>query len=66
MMAWRSASRSSRVVCEKVVNARLAAATASSTSAFVPSEIVPHGSSVDGLITWWSRAVFGATQDPLM
>jgi len=51
MMDWSSSSRCSRVVCEKVTNARRAAATASSTSAFAPSEIVPHGSSVDGLMT---------------
>ena len=61
MMRSSSATRSSRVVCENVSKARCAAATARSTSAALPSAIVPIGCSVAGLMTSsvFSRA--GAT-----
>src|ERR1700735_5342438 len=61
-----SATRSSRLVCEKVSKARLAAATALSTSALEPSAISYIGSSVAGLTTGVDFLATGSTQAPSM
>src|SRR6201987_2028418 len=61
-----SATRSSRLVCEKVSNARLAAATALSTSALEPSAISYIASSVAGLTTGVDFLTAGSTQAPAM
>ena len=48
---WRNLERSSTGVVDQLGNAALAAATAASTSAGVPSGIEPMTCSVDALIT---------------
>ena len=62
----RSSMRSSRLVWEKVLKASAAAATALSTSAAEPAEILPQTSSVAGLITSRVFGVTGSTHSPLM
>jgi hypothetical protein len=67
MIALSRSMRCSRVVCEKVSNARRAAATAMSTSFALPSAMRAIGSSVAGLITVNGRApAAGSTQRPSM
>ncbi len=66
MMRSSSATRSSRVVCENVSNAALAAATAASTSAWPPRAMASMASSVAGLMTSRRSSVDGATHSPLM
>ena len=58
--------RSSRLVCEKVTKARLAAATALSTSALEPSATSYIASSVAGLTTGVDFLTAGSTQAPSM
>ena len=53
-------------VAAQAGKAALAAATAASVSAWSPSEITAQTSSVEGSITWQSRARAGAVQRPLM
>src|ERR1044072_2883825 len=59
-----SATRASRLVWEKVAKARLAAATALSTSALEPSATSYIASSVAGLTTGVDFLSAGATQSP--
>ena len=66
MMRWSSARRSSGLDSPYDSNARRAAATALSTSATVPREIVAIVSSVAGLMTGKSWCFVGATHFPSM
>ena len=66
MMRFSRATRSALLVCENAGNAARAAATARSTSAAEPMEILVKGSSVAGLMTSRVRGVAGSTQAPLM
>ena len=66
MIFESSATRSSRLVCEKVSKARLAAATALSTSALEPSATSYIASSVAGLTTGVDFLTTGSTQAPSM
>ncbi len=61
-----SARRSSRVVCDQVVNALRAASTAASTSAAPPIAIRPETCSVVGLSTSRVLGSIGSTHWPLM
>ena len=65
-IASSRAIRSSRVVCEYVAKARLAAATARSTSAADPRLIRPQTSSVAGLMTSSGSGDTGSTHWPSM
>src|ERR1700679_1092581 len=65
MIFVSSATRSSRLVTENVWNARLAAATALSTSALEPSAISYIASSVAGLTTGVDFLRAGSPQAPL-
>ena len=66
MMRWMSARRSSGLVSEYDSKARRAAATALSTSAAEPSEILAIASSVAGSMTGKSCALVGGTHFPSM
>src|SRR5258708_39458355 len=64
MIFESSATRSSRLVCEKVSKARRAAATALSASALEPSATSYIASSVAGLTTGGDFLTTGSTQAP--
>ncbi len=64
MIRSMRAMRSSRVVRDQAGKARLAAATARSTSAASPSAIRPHVSSVAGFSTSSVFSATGSTQAP--
>src|SRR4051794_33518759 len=64
MIFESSATRSSRLVWENVTNARLAAATALSTSALEPSATSYIASSVAGLTTAVDFLTAGSTPAP--
>ena len=66
MMRSSSARRSSTLVCEKVRNARFAAATARSTSAALAIAIVAISCSLAGLMTFARRSLKGSTHSPSM
>ena len=66
MIRSSNAMRSARVVTEKLSKASRAACTAVSTSAPVPSRILPTLASVAGLITSSSRRPLGVTHAPLI
>src|SRR5215204_2984589 len=66
MIFSSSATRSSRLVCEKVSKARLAATTALSRSALEPRATSYIGSSVAGLTTGVDFLTTGSTQAAAM
>ena len=65
-MAWTYFTRASRSWADQSSNARRAAATAASTSAAVPSGMVPMTSSVEGSTTSIAPVPVEATQAPSM
>ena len=66
MMRCNNERRDATLVSENVAKARLAADTALSTSAALPSEMVAICSAVAGFVTAKSQGAVGAAHSPSM